>query len=283
MSPGDMGQAVASQLQASGFTVCTALDKRSKRSCRLAAQAGLVNLGSLARLAAECDIVLSIMNPGEAFNFSQEIASVLAPRSTPLVFVDCNAVAPVTMQSIDTAVTKAGAICVDGSIIGAPPRGTAVATLYLSGPDAEALEQLHAPLLNVHCMSDRVGDASALKMCYGSINKGIQALVLEALIVARRLGVESELETQLVRSRPELHKWVLASLPAMPPKAYRWTPEMTQIAKTFEDAGMTRRVFDGASDVFQFVASTPLGRESPEERDRSRTGKDVVRLLADLK
>ena len=57
--------------------------------------------------------------------------------------------------------------------------------------------------------------------------------------------------------------------------------EMHEIARTFEGVGMTPRVFEGAADIYEFVAATALGRETPESRDRSRHGKDVVRLLAD--
>jgi len=45
-------------------------------------------------------------------------------------------------------------------------------------------------------------------------------------------------------------------------------------------AGMTPKMFDGAADVYRFVASTSLGKETPEKRDKARDGKDVVRLLA---
>ena len=67
----------------------------------------------------------------------------------------------------------------------------------------------------------------------------------------------------------------------MPPKAHRWVPEMLEIAKTFEYAGMTPRMLEGAADMYRFVADTPIGKETPENRDKSRTGIDVVRLLAD--
>ena len=53
MTPGDMGQAVAMQIKAQGFTVCTALDHRSERSRALAREAGLTDVGTVARLVAE--------------------------------------------------------------------------------------------------------------------------------------------------------------------------------------------------------------------------------------
>ena len=50
MSPGDMGQAIAQQLKNNGFKVCTALDSRSARSKALAREAGLTDVGSIAKL-----------------------------------------------------------------------------------------------------------------------------------------------------------------------------------------------------------------------------------------
>jgi hypothetical protein len=121
-------------------------------------------------------------------------------------------------------------------------------------------------------------------MCFGALNKGTQALWLEVLIAAQRLGVADLLERQLQQSRGDLHEWALRQFPALPPKAYRWTPEMVEISKTLATAGITPKVFEGAAQIYQFVAGTPLGRETPENRDKARSGRDVVRLLAaDLK
>src|SRR6476660_9633066 len=77
MSPGDMGQAVAIQLKARGLNVCTALERRSERSRVLAREAGLTDVGALERLVAECDAVLSIMDPGAAVDFARAAAHAL--------------------------------------------------------------------------------------------------------------------------------------------------------------------------------------------------------------
>ncbi len=281
MSPGDMGQAVAQQLKNKGFNVCTALDQRSARSKELARQAGLTDVGSLAGLAEKCDVILSVMNPGSALGFAGELAQALkTTRRKPLV-VDCNAIAPSTMRAIETTITGAGGLCADGGIIGPPPRGTARMSLYVSGAEASALEQLATPQISVKVISERIGDASAIKMCYGAFNKGLQSMALELLVAARRLGIDALLETQLRESRREVYDWIIGSLPIMPPKAYRWVPEMLEIAKTFEAVGLTPRMYQGTADMYEFVAATALGKETPENRDKSRTGQDVVRLLAD--
>ena len=281
MSPGDMGQAVAQQLKSGGFSVCTALDKRSARSKALAREAGLTDTGSLAKLVDTCDVILSIMNPGSALDFAGEVAQALATTQRRPLFVDCNAIAPTTLEAINAKITAAGGRCADASIICPPPRGNAKIWLYASGAEARVLEQLDMPQIVVRVMSERLGDASAIKMCYGAMNKGMIALVLELLIAARRLGVDDALIGQLKETHSDVYDRIMRQLPVMPPKAYRWVPEMQQIAQCFEAAGLTPRIFDGAADMYEFIAATTLGKETPEGRDKSRKGEDVVSMLAD--
>lgn len=282
MTPGDMGQAVAMQIKAKGFTVCTALDKRSERSRALAREAGLTDVGTVAKLVAECDVVLSVMNPGSALDFARDAAEGLRASKRQTLIVDCNAIAPDTVHEIAGIIEGAGGRFLDAGIIGPPPRGKAKTHLYVSGPGGKDLEQLAGEQLLVHVISERIADASALKMCYGALNKGTQGLWLEVLIAAKRLGVDGLLDQQVRQShQASLYEWALGQFPMMPPKAYRWVPEMLEISKTLASAGIGPKVFQGTSEIYGFVAGTALGKETPENRDKSRTGTDVVRMLAE--
>ena len=100
------------------------------------------------------------------------------------------------------------------------------------------------------------------------------------LIAAERLGIAGLLEQQLQQSQADRYKWVLSQFPDLAPKAYRWVPEMLEISKTLGSAGVSPKMFQGAADIYRFVAGTSLGKETPENRDKGREGKDVVRLLA---
>jgi len=280
MSPGDMGQAVAIQLKAKGLNVYTALEHRSERARALAHEAELTDVGTVSRLIAECDVVLSIMDPGSALNFARVAADALRATRRHTLIVDCNAIAPGTAREIAGLIDQAGGRFLDAGIIGHPPRGKAKTHLYVSGPGATDLEQIGGPQLIVHAIGEGIADASALKMCYGALTKGTQALWLEVLIAAQRLGVAELLEEQLQQSQAERYSWVLNQFPMLPPKAYRWVPEMLEISKTLDAAGMTPKMFQGAADLYSFVAGTPLGKETPESRDKTRDGSDVVRLLA---
>jgi 3-hydroxyisobutyrate dehydrogenase-like beta-hydroxyacid dehydrogenase len=280
MSPGDMGQAVAIELRANGFNVCTALQGRSDRTRALAREAGLTDVGSVGQLVAQCDVVLSIMDPGSAVAFAHLAVDGLRASGSNTLIVDCNAIAPDTVRQIAGIIQQGGGRFLDAGIIGPPPRGKAKTNLYVSGPGASDLEQLAGPRLIVRAIGEGLADASALKMCYGALNKGTQALWLEVLIAAQRLGVAGLLDQQLQQSQTERYNWALSQFPQLPPKAYRWVPEMLEISKTLSTAGMTAKMFEGAADVYHFVAATSLGKETPENRDKARGGRDIVSLLA---
>lgn len=282
VSSGDMGQAVAMRLKACGYDVYTPLEGRSERTAQLAKQAGLVDCETVEHMVATCDTVLSILNPAAAVEKAREVATALRASSRKIVYVDCNAIAPQTVLEIDRLIREAGSIFIDAGIIGPPPRGKLKTKLYVSGPAASELSQIVDPQLQISIVSERVGDASAVKMCYASLTKGTLALGVELLIAARKLGVEQALEAELRDSQPDILDWVVSRSVSMPPKAHRWVPEMLEIAKTFEGVGLTPRILQGAADMYELIAKTSLGCESPEKaRSHGRTGAEVVQGLAD--
>jgi len=280
-SPGDMGQAIAARLKESGLNVYTALEGRSARTKALARDAGIEDCGSLEALVGTCEMVLSVLNPGAAADKAREVAGAIRKTGRRIAFADCNAVSPQTVREIDGVIRDAGSVFIDAGIVGPPPRGKSGTRIYVSGPDAYLFTQFNNPSLMVRVVSERIGDASGVKMCYGAITKGAVALGVELLIAARRLGVEQALEAEFKESLADVYGWMTSRIPPMPPKAYRWVPEMLEIARTFEGVGMTPRIMQGAADMYEMVAATPLANESPEEaRARARNGIEVVRALA---
>ncbi len=283
MSPGDMGQAIAARLKQSGLEVFAALSGRSERTKRLAADAGIGDLGVLKELVAKCDMIISVLNPGEALSVARATADAMKATGRGIAYADLNAVSPQTAHEMDRLIGGAGGMFIDGGIIGPPPRGEKDRPrIYVSGPYATVFDQIRHPNLLVRVLSERVGDASGVKMCYGAMTKGTTALAVELLMAARKLGVEQALEKELRDSRNDVFEWQMKNIAIMPPKAYRWVPEMQEIAKTFGELGMTRRIFEGATDMYELIAATPLGKETPEQaRKAARNGLEVTRELAD--
>ena len=279
VSPGDMGQAIGGVLIAHGLRVVAALDGRSERTRRLAAQAGIADVGTVERLVDEADVVLSVVVPAAATTVADRVAAAMRSAGATPLYADCNAVAPQTASRVGQIVTAAGARFVDAGIIGPPPRVSGATRIYASGEAAGEFAALEAFGLDVRVLGPRVGAASGLKMCYGALTKGLSALATELLVAAERLELGDPLRREITASQPALLQWIGGALPSMPPKAHRWVGEMEEIAATFEAVGLTPRLFEGVADLYRWVASTPPGRETPETRI-PRDGDATVAALA---
>jgi 3-hydroxyisobutyrate dehydrogenase-like beta-hydroxyacid dehydrogenase len=282
ISPGDMGHSVGTVLRAKGLSVVTCLQGRSERTRALAAQAGIEDLGDDGALVRAADLLLSIVVPAQADALAHRIAEVLRASGRDLLYVDCNAIAPGTTRRIGALIEAAGARFVDAGIIGPPPRPGAIGTrFYASGAAASELSALRDHGLDVRIVSGRIGDASALKMCYAALTKGTTAIMTELKLAAERLGVSEALDAELALSQASLLERMRRSVPAMVPKAHRWVGEMEEIARTFAEAGLTPLTFEGAAAVYAAIARTPLGKASPERwAIASRSFDEVITDLA---
>ena len=202
LSPGDMGSGVGAALHANGLEVITSLESRSERTKSLAAQAGLVDVGSLANLMERADLVLSILVPSEAESLAVCAAEAIRIAGKPVAFADCNAVSPETAKRMAKVIDEAGGRFIDAGIIGSPPRGGKPPRFYASGPHEAVLAELDGRGIAVPMMGGEVGRASAMKMCYASVTKGTQALYAAALVAAESLGTYEELMAEIGSSQP---------------------------------------------------------------------------------
>jgi len=279
LSPGDMGHTVGAVLRENGVRVLTCLDGRSTRTRALADEAGIEDVPTVEELVVAADIVLCILVPSEAMGVAQRVASAIRATGADLLYADCNAIAPQTVRAIGETIISAGGRFADVGIIGGPPKQPGT-HFYVSGPGAADFAALHAYGLDVRVLDGAIGQASGLKMCYGALTKGLQALGTELLVAAKLMGLEETLRTEQEQSTPDVLGWLQRAVPTMPPKAYRWVGEMEEIAATFASLGMTPNIFQGAAALYQFIAETPIGKESPETRDRNRNLDGVVAALA---
>lgn len=280
LSPGEMGHTIGGVLHSNGLRVLTYLGDRSQRSRDLAAQAGMEDTSSLDELVNEAQVLLSVLVPARATAVADQVASALERTGADLLYVDCNAIAPQTVEQIGDRIMAAGGRFSDAGIVGPPPRKPGTTRIYASGPGAAEFAELRAAGLDVRVIGERIGQASGLKMCYAALTKGLIALGTELLIAAHLMGLDDALRDEQRESIPTVLAWMEGAIPGMPPKAYRWVGEMEEIAATFEALGMTPKMLAGAADMYRFVEQTPLSKETPETRDLSRDAYGVVNALA---
>ncbi|MHA1564445.1 MAG: DUF1932 domain-containing protein [Alphaproteobacteria bacterium] len=254
MAPGDMGHSVGAVLRHHGMRVITNLDGRSERSRDFARVADMEDVGSDVALVEEADVLLSILVPARAVELAERIAATAKRCGADLLYVDANALAPQTTQQIGKIVEDAGLSFADAGIVGPPPcPGSEDTRIYVSGPQTEILTALGAFGLDIRVVGDVIGEASAVKMCYAALNKGLIAVATQISVAAKVLGVEKTLWEEFAASQSALVPRMQLQLPFMVPKAYRWVGEMEEIAKTFETCGLSPKIFLGAAETFDFV------------------------------
>ena len=280
LSPGDMGHTVGNVLRQNGLRVITCLDGRSQRTRQLAEKAGIVDVPTYPQFVTEADLILSIMVPAQAMSAASIVAETLQQVDTTLTYTDCNAIAPQTVRQLGDLITSAGGTFVDASIIGPPPRTPGATRFYASGPDLSLFSELNNHGLDIRAIGAEIGLASAIKMCYASLTKGLTALCTELLTAASVLGVSEALTAEFQLSQSALFERMEKGLPSMPPKARRWIGEMEEISATFAHVGLTPNILTGAADMYRFVGDTHLADLPPEARDEFPTLAELIEILA---
>ena len=267
IAPGAMGAAIGARLAEKGADVVTSLAGRSAASAERAAKARMRPVED-ARIP-ETDIILSIVPPSEALALAQRLAPLLRQATRKPLYVDCNAVSPDTVKAIASVVVETGCAFADGGIIGGPPRaGYNGPNLYICGVPASRVEVLAAHGLSVPVIDGPVGAASALKMSYAAITKGLTALGSVSVLASTQAGAADALRRELAASQPALLAWLTRSVPEMFPKAYRFVGEMEEIA-SFATSDAGRDIYRGIANLYQQLAD-----------DRNGARRDIGALAA---
>jgi 3-hydroxyisobutyrate dehydrogenase-like beta-hydroxyacid dehydrogenase len=242
LHPGQMGSAVAASIRNGGNDVFWASEGRSRFSRERATALGLIDVVTVARMCEECSAIVSVCPP----EFADEVANQVRSLSFRGLFVDANAISPERVRRM-----QGGLKFVDASIIGLPP----APWIYFSGDHAaEAASYFEGGPIKTEVIEGEIGKASALKMCFAGYSKGTSALLCAILALADELDVRELLERQWERmpGSPANPAKIVASVM---PKAWRFAPEMNEIAATFEAAGLSPDFHKAAARIFSDLAT----------------------------
>lgn len=254
LAQGAMGAGVAARLTAHGVTVLTNVAGRSAASATRAASSGMQAVPEAALAGA--DAFLSILPPSEALATAERLAPIFAATPKPPLYVDCNAISPGSMARLAAMLGGHGLRVVDAGIIGGPPRdGYAGPVIYASGPDAAGFATLLTGRgIDLRVIEGPLGAASALKMSYAGITKGLVAIGSAMMLAATRAGAADALRAELASSQPALTAWFGRMMPGMFDKAYRWTGEMEEIADFAQDDAGAAAIYHGAAAFYAQLA-----------------------------
>jgi 3-hydroxyisobutyrate dehydrogenase-like beta-hydroxyacid dehydrogenase len=217
--------------------------------------AGVTAVPSLEALLERAAVVISAVTASQTLAVATE-ASRWIRRGT--WFVDLNSASPGTKAASARLIDGAGGRYVESAVMtSVPPYGIKVPML-LGGPYAAELAALLGPVgFSMEVASDRIGVASAIKMCRSVFIKGLEAIVVESFTTARRYGVEASVVASLQETFPSID-WerqgaYLFSRVAQ--HGARRAEEMREAAVTVREAGLEPHMAAATAERQDWVAA----------------------------
>lgn len=261
LHPGEMGISIAASAINSGHDVFWASENRSENTSARAEKHGLVDLKSLAELSKTCEIIICICPPHAA----ETVAKQVIEHRFKGFYVDANAISPENAIKIGLMLQTENIHFIDGGIIGGPAWEPKSTWLYLSGEYASQIAGCFANgPLEAKIISDAIGKASALKMCYAAYSKGTTALLCAVLGTAESLGVREELYQQWDMDEAGFSDQINRRATRVTAKAWRFEGEMRGIAETFQAAGIPGGFHEAAAEIYHRISGFKDTKPSPE-------------------
>lgn len=211
-------------IQSPDIDFSTSAENRSEDTIDLINKADVEVFNSFSDALENADIVVSAVTPLKAV----EVASKYGEYCKG-IYLDLNNVSPDTTEEINSIVDN----LVDGAIIGKIDSKNP--TLFLSGENAHDLLFLN-DFLNVKVISDKVGDASKLKLLRSTYTKSLSVLLIETYDLARKLDLEDEFfDTLSITEGDDFRQKSLSRIKNTLKSSKRKAEELEEILNYFND------------------------------------------------
>lgn len=283
LSPGEMGAAVGNVLNQNGFEIFGFLNGRSEATRLRATSAGFRDVETLKKGLEHADIVFSILPPSEAKSLATKVAELMAGILEKPSYVDCNAVSPESAKEVAAILKSGGVETIDCGIVGNPPGGGQKPTrLFVSGPNAPIMDAFDGMGIEIKQCGPIIGRASAVKMVYAGVTKGVSALCANMLIAAERLGVGDIAHEEFQYSQEALYRRMENFTPALPAVSGRFVGEMEEIAATCLSVNLSAGFHQGAADLYRLLERSPFADEIRETVDRERGLRTTIKGCSEI-
>jgi 3-hydroxyisobutyrate dehydrogenase-like beta-hydroxyacid dehydrogenase len=257
---GEVGKIFSAQLKDKPGVLCVAVwDCKFEQATAAAEQsharqAGVQACTSMRALCEASTLIISAVTASSTLAVAQEAALHIRAGS---VFLDLNSASPTAKQQCAAAIDAAGAVYVEAGVMtSVPPYGTRVPMLLGGAQAADLAALLSAWGLDVKAVSDKLGVASAIKMCRSVMIKGLEALVIESYTTARAYGVEDHVLPTLQETFPSIDwdKQGAYFFSRVVQHGQRRAQEMRESANTVREAGFEPFMASAIADKQQWVA-----------------------------
>jgi 3-hydroxyisobutyrate dehydrogenase-like beta-hydroxyacid dehydrogenase len=290
---GEVGRILAEDLRAQGLAVCAYDIKLNKADSAVdlsihATEFGVALLGDHAAVARNSELVISAVTASQTVLVAQAVAPGMVPGA---YFLDFNSASPSAKQQAANLIDGAGAKYVEGAVMTSVPPYRIKVPLLLGGRFAAELAS-HITSLGfvAKVASEKLGVASATKMCRSVMIKGLEAMVIESFTTARFYGVEDAVVASLYETFPGIDWEKQASyfFQRVIEHGRRRSEEVREVAETVCDAGLTPWSASGTAERQAWVADLAdaglFGPRGTPEFARSADWRvEADRMLAHVK
>ena len=256
---GEVGRILAEDLRKQEVNVAAYdIKLRSDQSGRAlrdhARQHGVTLTASHADLAAQSDFIVSAVTASQAVPVAKACAGAVKKGAW---YLDFNSASPGAKQRAAGMIDAAGGRYVEGAVMTSVPPYRIKVPLLLGGSSASAL----APLLNqlgfaAKVASDKLGVASAVKMCRSVMIKGLEAMVIESFTTARAYGVEDAVLASLKETFPGMdwEKQGAYFFQRVIEHGRRRSEEVREVAQTVREIGLEPWSSSGTAERQAWIA-----------------------------
>src|SRR5579863_1277057 len=253
-----------------------------------AGQHGVTLTASHADLAAQSDFIVSAVTASQAVPVAKACAAAVKQGAW---YLDFNSASPGAKQRAAALIDAAGGRYVEGAVMTSVPPYRIKVPLLLGGSDAAALApQLVELGFVAKVASDKLGVASAVKMCRSVMVKGLEAMVIESFTTARAYGVEDAVLASLKETFPSIdwEKQGAYVFQRVIEHGRRRSEEVREVAETVREAGLEPWSASGTAERQAFIADLAdegiFGERGKEGFARSKDWRtEADRILADIK
>lgn len=242
---GEVGSVLADDLLAAAAGLrLTAWDRQfadpgSAPSRSAASYPDLCRAKAAATVAENAELVISAVTAAEDLAAAR---SVLPGLERGAWFLDLNSVSPATKQAVAECVEVAGGRYVEGAIMSPISPRRMASPILVGGAHAREFVPLARDLgfSGLEFCSDSIGQAAATKLCRSVLVKGMESLLVEALVAARHYGVEDAVIASLanVLPHPDWTEQARYMVSRSLRHGVRRAEEMREAAETVAGAGI---------------------------------------------
>jgi 3-hydroxyisobutyrate dehydrogenase-like beta-hydroxyacid dehydrogenase len=264
---GEVGQALVPELRPRTASL-TAWDLKLSDAAsvpsRGAAQLQVPAARDARAAVANADLVISAVTAAQTGEAARSAAPHLKPGA---YYFDLNSCSPAAKQAASDPIETAGGRFVEAAIMSPIAPRNAASPIYLGGKHAAGFLAVAHSLgfTGAQVFSERLGAASAAKMCRSVVVKGLEALMLESLLTARNFGVERAVLESL--QSMSLDDWRAQSR-YMISRALihgrRRAEEMREVARTVSEAGFAPGMSEACADWQEWASRRSDASPEPD-------------------